>query len=95
MFIRFDGSGPDTVERTIECRDYEVRLSKSCRQRLIRILDKDNEAEFVLQEGEGNWNRAYLMNDDGHTIETILAPSLAAFQDAGAQAAAEAAGDAT
>lgn len=82
MFIRFDGEGPNVVERTIECRDYEVRLSNSCRQKLIRILDREDEPEFILQEGEDRYDRAYLMNNDGHTIETILAPSLAAFQDA-------------
>ncbi len=81
MFIRFvDGRDPNVVERTIECRDYDVRLSKSCRQKLIRILDREDAPEFVLQEGEDQWHRAYLMNDDGHTIETILAPSLQAFQ---------------
>ncbi len=85
MFIRFDGSGPNVVARTIECRDYDVRPSKSCRQKLIRILDREDEPEFVLQEGGDQYDRAYLMNDDGHTIETILAPSLAAFQDASSQ----------
>ncbi len=82
MFIRFVGRDPDVAERTIECRDYDVRLSRSCRKKVIRILDKEDSPEFVLEEGNGEYNRAYLMNDDGHTIETILAPSLEAYQSA-------------
>ncbi len=81
MFIRFVGNDSDVAERTIQTRDYDVRLSKSCRQKVIRILDSENSPDFVLEEEEGEYNRAYLMNDDGHTIETILAPSLAAFAD--------------
>lgn len=88
MFIRFVGSDPDVAERTIQCRDYDVRVSKSCRQKVIRILDREDVPEFALEEGNGEYSRAYLMNDDGHTIETILAPSLQAFQqqqDGGAE----------
>ena len=78
MFIRFEGSGPNVVERTIDCRQYDVKLSKSSREKLILI--DDGPVEMSLQEGEGCWNRAYIMNNDGHTIDTILAPSLQAFQ---------------
>ena len=82
MFIRFVGNDPDVAERTIQCRDYDVQLSKSCRQKVIRILDRDDNLEFALEDRNGEYSRAYLMNDDGHTIETILAPSSEAFQGA-------------
>lgn len=75
MFLRFErvGSSP-LVERTIECNQYDVKLSKSCREK--RIIIDDGPVQMLLQEGEGCWNRAYVMNSDGHTIDTILAPSL-------------------
>ncbi len=80
MLIRFVGDDPGVTERTVQTRDYDVRVSQSSRQKVIRILDAENSPDFVLGEGEGEYHRAYLMNDAGDTIETILAPSIAAFQ---------------
>ncbi len=80
MFLRFERTGSSPiVERTIECHQYDVKLSKSCREKRITI--DDGPVQMLLQEGEGCWNRAYVMNSDGHTIDTILAPSLQAFQE--------------
>ena len=79
MFIRFVGKGPDHVERTVECSDYSVRLSPSSREKYIRIIDGECSQEFVLEQGEDSWNRAFLMNQNGETIDTILAPPLEAF----------------
>lgn len=82
MFIRFMGKGPDHLERTVQCRDYSIRLSLSSREKHVRIIDGEHTEEFILEEGDDSWNRAFLMNDNGETIDTILAPSLEAFKKA-------------
>lgn len=70
MYLRFESEEP-SVERTVECRAYEVRVG-SDGQKSIRLDDQEN-PEWVLSEKEGHWKTVYVMNEDGRTIETIRA----------------------
>jgi len=71
MFIRFEGEG---AESTVECTKYRKSIEGSTDggNRLVLYID-DRPACWILQDPKF-WHRAYVMNSDGKTIETICAP---------------------
>ena len=65
MFIKFENG---LAHETVECRSYTVEPGEGS-QRLIHV-DDDLRTEWIV--GVPHWDRAYVMNADGRTIDTIL-----------------------
>ena len=74
MFIKFEsdaiGSAGGT-ETTVECTSYSVKVTGS--EKRIRVDDQI--LEYIISGGIGHWQRAYIMNNDGDTIEKVFATS--------------------
>lgn len=70
MFIKFDGNNTETV---VECKKYRVRMYS---EDVKEIVLDDEMSGWLLQDHEdtGHWRMAFVMNNDGKTIEKIYGP---------------------
>lgn len=73
MFIKFEsdavGDGGSTM-LTVECRSYSLTVKGQVKE----VTLDDGETGYIIQQGVGAWQRAYVMNDRGETIDKIYAP---------------------
>lgn len=71
MFIKFDnGKGTETV---VECRQYRKRPHSKIQNALEITLD-DEESSWLLLADSDHWSVAYVMNNEGTTIEKLVGP---------------------
>ncbi len=70
MFIKFEGK--DGATAMAEGKKYFVQH----RTGKILLYVGDDADRWVLQDGSDHWHRAYVMNNEGQTIETIYGPKI-------------------